>query len=118
MIKHNPKWIYLMRCVETDGTVSYKIGYTKNDPKKRVKQLQTGNKNEITLVEKFWSEYSTRLEATLHHTYKHYRDDRGEWFDLPKDVVKNFVSICEKHEKNFKLLVSSNTYLEDLNNRR
>jgi len=116
MIKNNPKWVYLMRCIETDGTVSYKIGYTKNDPKKRIKQLQTGNKNEIDLIHKFWSEYSTRLEATLHNNYAHYSEN-GEWFDLPKDIVENFLSICEKYENNFNLLVNSNTYLQDLKNR-
>lgn len=106
-----------MKSVDSEGTVSYKIGYTKNDPKKRVKQLQTGNKYDIELVEKFWSEYSTRLEATLHHMYRHHRAENGEWFDLPKEIVKDFISICERHEKNFKLLAESNTYLESRYNR-
>jgi len=116
MIKHNPKWIYLLKVYEADGP-TYKIGYTKNDPKKRTPQLQTGNKNEIEIKHVFWSEYSTRLEANLHKFYSHYRQ-RGEWFNLPPEVVKNFISICEKQESNLKLLAESNMYLQDLNQRK
>lgn len=117
MIKYNPKWVYLMKCIEDDGTKSYKIGYTKNDPIKRIEQLQTGNKYDVELIHKFWSEHSSSLEANLHILYKRYRY-RGEWFDLPKDIVNNFISVCEKAESNFKLLYEKNTYLQDLNDRK
>ena len=114
MIKYNPKWIYLLKSIESDGTVSYKIGYTKNSPEKRIKQLQTGSKNKIILVESFWSNYSTKLESTLHYVYREYRES-GEWFDLPKKIVDKFKSICEGYEMNFKVLVENNTYLQDRN---
>jgi len=124
MIKYNPKWIYLMRCIEKDGNVSYKIGYTKNDPIKRTEQLQTGNKYEVELIHKFWSDYSTKLESILHKSFKqykdntdklHHKDNKGgkEWFDLPQNIVDDFISICEVYEKNFKFLVEKNTYLQD-----
>lgn len=112
MIKHSPKWIYLMRVYENDGSVSYKIGYTKNDPKKRIPQLQTGNKNKIEILETFWSEYSTRLEATLKSRFKIYNES-GEWFNLPKEIVDDFISICESYENNFKIILKENTYLQD-----
>jgi hypothetical protein len=37
-------YVYLLFCVNKDGSEGYKIGITKNDPNKRVKQLQTFHK--------------------------------------------------------------------------
>jgi len=45
------KSVYLIR--GNDG--KYKIGIAKN-PKKRIKQLQTGNSDELTLIETYPSE--------------------------------------------------------------
>lgn len=115
MITLNSKWIYLLKCIEDDGTISYKIGYT-NDINKRLKGLQTGNKYDISLVSKFWSDFGPRLESTLHIFLYEYRYKR-EWFDLPEEVVENFINICQKHESNFKLLYEKNMYIEDINNR-
>lgn len=43
-------YIYLIRNREN---LTYKIGVTKNDPEKRVKQLQTGNSDELDLLYTF-----------------------------------------------------------------
>lgn len=116
MYKKSVKYIYLLRTFDSDNTACFKIGYTKNDPKLRIKQLQTGNKEEIELICSFKSEFGTRLEANLKRMYKQY-NAKGEWFYLPEDIVKDFLSICEKHEHNLNMLYNSNSYIQDLNHR-
>lgn len=76
--------VYILRC----GDV-VKIGIS-NDPYKRVKQLQTGNSNKISLV--CYVKMRTRIEAhnlesVLHKEF--YSDNTlGEWFDINElDVI-------------------------------
>lgn len=62
--------------VITDGT-AVKIGV--GDPKQRIKQLQTGNPREITLVREINTPLAYALERKMHQIYSDYRI-RGEWF--------------------------------------
>ena len=48
-------YVYLLLQTDIDGHESHKIGITKNDPKLRVKQLQTGNPNKISLLRQYES---------------------------------------------------------------
>ena len=86
----------------------YKIGITREDPKKRVKQLQTGSSNEIILLKAFSSSFYKKIEKTLHREYSQYSSNGGtEWFELPTDLVFKFESRCNQLEENFKVLEES-----------
>lgn len=73
----NPEhgFVYLM----TDGS-AVKIGKSA-DLGKRISQIQTGNPNEIILLQAIETDDMARVERSLHEWFKKYRM-RGEWFDL------------------------------------
>lgn len=57
-----------------------KIGFTGNDPQARLKQLQTGNPNQLAIYALEPGERSH--EAKIHNRFKHLSENRGgrEWF--------------------------------------
>lgn len=90
--------VYLIRGNDSN----YKIGIAKN-PKQRLKQLQTGNSDTLTLIEEYQSEYASKIESTLHNQYNHARNE-GEWFDLSIEIESKFVKKCQQIDETFKLL--------------
>jgi len=104
-----PAYVYLKFCPQLE---LYKIGVSVNYQQRNV-SLQTGNPYEIITKEAFYSKYPYRVEMVLHRDFKSYKtsvDDvklKGEWFNLPKELVDSFLSMCEKSEKNFQILVNS-----------
>ena len=97
-------YIYL---IKNDTDDLYKIGFS-NDVYKRLKQLETGNPYKLVLIDKFKTNHKRKIETTLHNTLKHLNVN-GEWFRLSEEFVKNFNSICQKHEDTF-------TYLKEMGN--
>lgn len=101
-------YVYLLECV-SDYETSYKIGYTRNkDIKKRIKNLQTGNKDKIKCIDFYCSEkYARKIETSLHNFYS-FKRQGGEWFDLDNTDIINFQYLCHKLEENFELLEKYN----------
>jgi len=101
-------WIYL---IEQQGTNLYKIGISKN-PEERVKQLQTANGVKLDLIKQFKTEFDYKLERVLH---RHFQSKKtiGEFFELNENDVKEFTSLCESRESNFKYLVENNSYIRN-----
>jgi len=85
------KYIYLIQSQE-DGY--YKIGVSKH-PKKRIKELQTGNSSELKLIWSFESEYPHLVERALQRRYDHLRKE-GEWFDLSINEDVSFLTDCKE----------------------
>jgi len=69
-------WIYIIQQV---GTNHYKIGYTKEEPTRRLKELKTGSPNGIKLIGKFRGTMND--EATLHDACSRCAR-HGEWFEF------------------------------------
>ena len=78
----------------------YKIGVTGGSIEMRMKKLQTGNGNEIHIVDHFESNKPFRLEKILHKVFKEKRQ-LNEWFLLTTDDVLNFKETCKKYEDLF-----------------
>ena len=97
--------VYLLKSNNGDCNL-YKSGITKYKAEKRIKSLQTGNGNDITVVETFESKYYNKIETALHRRHVS-KKVRGEWFELTKDDVKNFLSECQQMHDNFELLTNS-----------
>lgn len=97
---------------EINNKKLYKIGYTKREVYKRIKEFKTGNASEFEIVDTFSSKWGTKIERNLHR-YFEYSKINGEWFDLTIDQVKNFKNICERFHNNFELLERYNTYVID-----
>ena len=73
-----------------------KIGYTKNDVTKRLKQLQTANTNKLYLLG--YIDGPKELEKELHKKFLKYKKrHNGEWFSADDEIIEfiNKYSILE-----------------------
>jgi hypothetical protein len=93
------KFVYLIQSLENSY---YKIGISKH-PKKRIKELQTGNSSELKLVEVYQSEFANQIEKTLQRRYSHLRKE-GEWFDMGISNEVSFIEECRKIEETLSFL--------------
>lgn len=93
------KYIYLIQSLE-DGY--YKIGVSIH-PKKRVKQLQTGNSSELKLVEIYQSEHAHKVEKSLQRRYSYLKKE-GEWFDLGLTEEISFLTNCKQIDESINIL--------------
>ena len=96
-------YIYLIRNCEND---TYKIGVTKNDPQKRVKQLQTGCSSPLDLLYSFETEYPYRLEKMLHTKFILHKVE-GEWYRLQPEHITYFLDICNTLQNTLNSLLSN-----------
>lgn len=81
----------------------FKIGFTTIGTPNRVKLLQTGCPNEITIIATYESYNYRKLESWLHRKYKNLCVG-GEWFDLDTDIVSNFLNEAKKIDSNINTL--------------
>lgn len=80
-----PGWVYFIACSETRRL---KIGYTKSDPLKRMKNLQTGASGELVFIAKHPGTPET--ERALHQRFSAQRL-HGEWFEMDEEM---FTYLC------------------------
>jgi predicted small secreted protein len=107
------KYIYLIKESENNY---YKVGVSSNITQ-RIKQLQTGFAGTIELIEKYPSEYSHKIEKSLHRKYNQY-NIKGEWFNLPDSVINDFIKDCSVYNKGFTSIYEESTlYKNDYLNR-
>lgn len=85
------------------STNLFKIGMTRSNVGKRIKELQTGNSCEIHMVKKFDTEIPSFIETSLH---KHFlsKHSLNEWYELDVDDITNFEEICSKYQNMAKTL--------------
>ena len=96
-------YVYLLK-VSSDGI--YKIGVAK-DVNRRVKQLQTGNPEEIQILKTFHSQYPYKIESYLHRKYKR-NNVLGECFYLSNKDINEFDETCKMCETNFEIMETWN----------
>jgi hypothetical protein len=100
--------VYLI-CAEFEGRRLYKIGYTRRDVSKRIKELKTGNGSEMYVIDSFKSKWGTKIESQLHRIFKN-KKVNGEWFDLTDEDVKSFMDKCKSSHETLELITTQNTY--------
>jgi hypothetical protein len=100
--------VYLI-CSEFEGRRLYKIGYTRREVSKRIKELKTGNASELYVIDSFKSKWGTKIESQLHRTFKT-KKVNGEWFDLNGDDVRSFMVKCQTIHETFEMITTNNTY--------
>lgn len=102
-------YIYLLCDNKND---SFKIGKTKKSIEKRIKELQTGNSNELFIVNYHETNYPSLVENMLH---KHFSEKQilNEWYQLSDEDVAKFLNICDKIEDNIKIL-SNNPFFKKM----
>lgn len=104
------KYVYLMECVSELNSAKYKIGISLN-PEKRISQLQTGNPDQLKLIDKYKSDIAERIEKTIHRQYSYLKKE-GEWFDLNIDDIQNFNKNCKRIETNLKLVYNQKLFYQ------
>lgn len=89
----------------------YKIGVTKGDVSKRIRQLQTGNSERIELVNSYESDNYNHIERWLHRKLFIKRLE-GEWFELTESEVLDFKSNCDRIDEIVKVLKKENPFFK------
>ena len=111
-------YVYLIHKENSDR---YKIGVTRKSPKesKRLKGLQTGNDEKLSIIHAFPTEIPFKVEAIIHRMWKSkkyipedFKDMKGEWFKLSQQDVGRFILECTKIENNIYLLEEKSTYFK------
>jgi predicted GIY-YIG superfamily endonuclease len=92
-------FVYLIRLSENS---TYKIGVTKNITK-RIKELQTGNAEQIYLIDKYESDNAFKIEKALHNFFQH-KKKLNEWFDFTIEDEIKFKELCITIDNNLKYL--------------
>lgn len=89
-------YVYL---ISEDGDDSmYKIGVTRGSLESRLKKLQTGNGNRLSIAQSFYTDKPFKLEKMLHNRFGINREE-GEWFLMEKKDVDGFIDICEGYQR-------------------
>jgi len=97
-------YIYLIESYEV-GSKKYKIGYSKH-PNIRIKQHDTGNPNQLTILYTFKSKHNRKVESALQNLYSH-KCIKNEWFVLDYLEVSGFIDLCNKIERNLDFIVEN-----------
>ena len=104
-------FVYLILQVDVDGFETFKIGVSKNDPHLRVKQLSTGNPNQISLLYLYESEYYKKIENLLHRKYKAKQTlANNEWFVLDEIDVSSFIDECKRSDELIAFMSKNNHF--------
>jgi len=102
-------YVYLLMTNSGDGEV-FKIGITKNEPIKRVKQLSTGNDNKITLINSYQSDNYLKVEHSLHRKYQTLTEAKNEWRKLSLEELSSFIKDCEEADEIINFLLKNNPF--------
>jgi hypothetical protein len=76
----------------------FKIGVTTKTLDERLRELQTGNPDELFVCNYYVTDTPFKLETMLHNRYFCHKI-KNEWFDVDSYTVAHFVEICEKYQK-------------------
>jgi predicted GIY-YIG superfamily endonuclease len=90
-----------------DNSNQVKIGYTKRNVEKRVKELNSPN---LSIILEFESKYPTKLEKALHFRFKQYNIER-EWFNLTDFSIEELKKICYTLEEGINTIKQNNNFL-------
>jgi len=100
-------YVYLL--AEMGNDLRYKIGFTKNCVKKRLKQLSTGNSNEVRIIYTYKSPNYKKIEHMMH---LHFHKERMhlEWFEMSDEIVSTFLKEAKKMDKLITFLLKNNEF--------
>lgn len=89
-------YVYLIMECNEHGEEKYKIGVTKKNPEDRLKKLNTGNPNKLSLLKKYGSQNYKRIEKWFHKKYESQKTfAHNEFFTLSNQQVMSFLDDCK-----------------------
>ncbi len=106
-------YVYLLLQINVQGEETYKIGISKNDPELRVKQLQTGNPNKISVLQVYETDNHLKVEKWMHRKYFASKTlAKNEWRDLSNKDIISFLSDCKKADETIDFLKKTNPFVK------
>ena len=88
---------YIMTNMPDDSHGPYKCGKTGGDAKKRAKEMQTGNHEEMRVVASVKCVDSKLVEDVMHRIFRDYRtNDKLEWFDTNLQSMSSVMEFIVK----------------------
>ena len=103
--------VYLILEVDSHGFESHKIGITNRDVNKRLRELQTGNSNKLSVLKCYESKNYNKVEGMLHAKYSYKQTlSMNEFFKLSDDEVIKFLDTCKKLDETITLLLNNNPF--------
>jgi hypothetical protein len=109
----NKGYIYLLVQIDQEGNELHKIGISKNHPEARVKQLQTGNPNQIRLLSFYESVNYKKVEQFIHSRYSLNKTlANNEWFILANEQVMSFIEDCKEADETIRFLKENNSFFK------
>jgi hypothetical protein len=103
-------YVYLFLEVDKSGNEAFKIGITKNDPEKRIKQLQTGNSSKLSLLKFYESNNYLKVEQWLHRKYNSKTEADNEFRILTDEEVMSFLEDCKKADETISFMKANNPF--------
>lgn len=101
-------YVYLINKLDSK---EYKIGVTKTDPYKRMKQLQTGSGSVLQLINFFKTDTPYKLEKLLHIYFANRKTEaENEWFVLEDEEVFDFKKLCESRQETINYMLQNNPF--------
>jgi hypothetical protein len=95
----------------SDNSERHKIGTSKRDVLKRLKELQTGNSNIVRVLNYYESPNYKKIERLLHKKFGNQKTETdNEWFTLTNEQVIGFNSICKEADKTISFLIKNNPF--------
>jgi hypothetical protein len=99
-----------MECND-QGNEKYKIGITKKNPEERLKKLNTGNPNNLTLIKTYSSHNYRRIETWLHKKYETQKTlAQNEFFTLSNEQVISFIDDCKYIDQVINYMLQNNHF--------
>ena len=87
---------------DIDGKKRYKIGYTKREVYKRLKELKTSNSANLEIELVIESKWATKIEKELHRRFKDFKIN-GEWFNLNEEDMETIRQVSYITHENHNL---------------
>ena len=104
-------WVYLLLQIDESNNETYKIGITRKDPQLRVKQLQTGNPNQIRLIRSYKSTNYLKIEKWLLRKYSSLKTNAcNEWRCLESHHIFSFIDDCILADEQITFLKQNNYF--------
>lgn len=88
--------VYLLLSISPDNIESHKIGITTKSVEERIKSLQTGNPNKISVLKQYKTPNYRKLESALHRKFRTRTEAKNEWRTLTDEEVNSFLEECKK----------------------
>ena len=105
-MQQHHKYIYLIKSKQSQ---LYKIGISDN-PQKRIKNLQTGNPEDLIIIHTYKTKNYNKVEKALHNRYS-YLKLNGEWFEFDVFIEVNFLKECILIDNNLNIINKNNSFI-------